>query len=157
MLHEWAIRHNIPFAAVAELRQMLGTGDTGLQPVPGEEGASEAANQTDLRVAMSKEGGRLWRNNVGAGYLQNGQFIRWGLANDSKKMNERFKSSDLIGLRPVLITPAHVGQTIGQFVAREVKPTNWRYTGTAHEQAQAAFINLIVSLGGDARFANTGE
>ena len=37
----------------------------------------EAEVQNQVRLLASKEGWRLWRNNVGAGELQNGSFVRW--------------------------------------------------------------------------------
>lgn len=114
---------------------------------------NERDNQALIRLEAGQKGLGLWRNNVGAGYLQNGSFLRWGLANESKQMNTKFKSSDLIGIRRVIITPDHVGCQIGQFVGREIKPSNWVYTGTPHEQAQQAWNNLILSFGGDAGFA----
>lgn len=112
--------------------------------------------QTLVRLESSRLGFPLWRNNVGAGVLQNGSFVRWGLANDSKAVNESMKSSDLVGLRPVVIMPHHVGSTIGQFVGREVKRSGWVWTGTPEEWAQANWMKLVLSLGGDAAFA-TGE
>lgn len=117
---------------------------------------SESQVQDAVRLAASKAGWLLWRNNVGAGKLDNGSFIRWGLANDTKAMNESLKSSDLIGIRPVLITQEMVGSVIGQFVAREVKREGWRRTGSDREQAQDAFIQLVNSRGGDAAFT-TGD
>ena len=69
-------------------------------------------------------------------------------------MNDAIKSSDLIGIRPVVITEQHVGTVIGQFVAREIKAGDWKYRGSAREKAQGKFLELVASLGGDAAFAN---
>ncbi len=115
---------------------------------------SETAVQNITRLNATERGCRLWRNNVGATLTADGSFIRYGLANDSKAMNKRIKSSDLIGICPVTITPEMIGQVIGQFVAREVKRGDWQYTATEREQAQLKFIELVVSLGGDAAFTN---
>ncbi len=138
-LNQWAIQWGIPFEAVEDLRRQLGIVNTVPPPKSGE---SEAAIQTRVRLEASRFGIRLWRNNVGGVYTADGTFMRYGLANDSKKMNDQIKSSDLIGLRPN-----------GQFVAREIKPANWRYTATERELAQLKFLELILSMGGDAAFA----
>ena len=113
---------------------------------------SESGVSSDIRLEASERGYRLWRNNVGAAYTSTGQFIRFGLANDSAQLNKVIKSADLIGIRPILITPAHVGMTIGQFISREVKHSTWKYTGTERERAQLAWAELVNSLGGDACF-----
>lgn len=112
----------------------------------------EAAIIAKIRLNASKNGWHLWRNNVGATYTKSGDFIRFGLANDSKALNSRLKSSDLIGIKPLKITHEMVGKTLGVFVAREIKHGKWKYVGTQHEEAQLNFINLINSLGGDAKF-----
>lgn len=117
---------------------------------------AESDAQDAVRLAARRAGVVLWRNNVGAGKLDNGSFIRWGLANESKQMNERIKSGDLIGIEPLLITPAHAGLTIGRFVSAEVKAPGWRYRGTPREVAQRAWADLVLSLGGKAIFT-TGE
>jgi hypothetical protein len=117
---------------------------------------TESDAYAPLRLAASREGARLWRNNNGAGKLENGSYIRWGLANESAQMNSMLKSSDLIGIRPVLVTPEHVGRTLGVFVSREVKRPGWRYGGGPREEAQKRWLDLVASLGGDAAFT-TGE
>lgn len=155
-LEEWAIRHGVNATALHELRQVLGVEYQAPEVVEGKRG-SEGYVQSMLRCEASKRGARLWRNNSGAGYMQDGSFIRWGLMNDSKKMNERIKSPDLIGVRPVLIEPWMSGCVLGQFVARECKPEGWQYTGTDHEVAQYNAICLLASMGADAKFANRGD
>lgn len=151
-LTQWAIKWGIPYEAVEDLRREFGVFST--EPAP-QVGESEAAIQNRVRLEASRKGLRVWRNNVGACMDENGNFIRYGLANDSKKMNDLIKSSDLIGLRPLRIEQCHVGQIIGQFVAREVKAADWSYSGTEREQAQLKFLELVASLGGDAAFANS--
>jgi len=155
-LNEWAIKHGINAAALEELRAILGVEYKAVPADAGKPG-SEARVQSMLRCEASKRGARLWRNNSGAGYMQDGSFIRWGLMNESKQMNARIKSPDLIGVRLLLIEPWMSGCVLGQFVARECKPEGWQYTGTDHEQAQYNAICLLTSLGADAKFANRGD
>jgi hypothetical protein len=134
-----------------ELKQIF-----NLNPVAAEPGLSETAVSNIVKAEASAKGARLWRNNVGAGTLDNGSFVRFGLANESSQINKIIKSADLIGIKPVLIQPHHVGYIIGQFVSREVKAAGWKYKGTEREQAQLKWAELITYLGGDAQFA-TGE
>lgn len=148
MLDAWAIRWGIPAAALDELRQ-LATDLPGSAPA----GHTEAAVQQRVRIEAAGAGVLLWRNNVGALLDERGRMVRYGLANDSKALNERIKSSDLIGLRPVLIGPQHVGRVLGQFVARECKAAGWRWRGTDRERAQLAFMQAVLIHGGDACFA----
>lgn len=151
-LTQWAIRHGVSHQALAELRQMMGvdTDPASCNAKPG----SEAAVQQAIRLEASRLGCRLWRNNRGACKDETGRLIRYGLANETSALDKVIKSHDLIGIRPVLITQEHVGTIIGQFVSREAKRPDWRYTGTEREVAQLAWAQLIVSLGGDAMFAN---
>lgn len=149
-LNQWAIKWGVPIGALEDLRREFGAISTEPAPNPGE---SEAGVQNRIRLEASRKGLRLWRNNVGATMDENGNFIRYGLANDSKQLNDKLKSSDLIGIRPVRIEPHHVGAVLGQFVAREIKPGSWSYSGTKREEAQLKFLELVVSLGGDGAFA----
>lgn len=150
-IEQWKHRWGIPEQAVNELRQMLileASPETMSIKTP------EQAVQTSIRIEAAEKGMVLWRNNVGQATTENGGKINFGLANDSAKMNKRIKSSDLIGIRPVTITQGMVGHTIGQFVAREVKAGSWSYSGTDREKAQAKFLELVLTSGGDAGFAN---
>ena len=141
-LAEWGLRHNVSPAAMAELIPIVLSVAPDVQPERNDLGTSEAAVQARTRVAVSKLGWRVWRNNVGAGTLQeSGTFVRFGLANDSQAVNQSLKSGDLIGIRPG-----------GQFVSLECKPAGWKYTGTPREVAQAKWAALVRSLGGHARF-----
>lgn len=152
-LHAWAAKWGVPYAAVADLQQRFGMdGAAAAHVVPG---TSESAIQSRVRLEAAAKGMRLFRNNVGALKDETGRVIRYGIANDSAQMNKMIKSSDLIGINPVTITSAHIGQTIGQFVAREVKAPGWRYAATEREQAQLRFINMIAAMGGDAAFASS--
>lgn len=155
-LNEWAIKWGVPFDAVEDLRREMGYLNIKTTPLTPKSDLSEAAVQNNVRLEASNKGLRLYRNNLGAGYMQDGSFIRWGLANESTSMNKEVKSSDLIGIRPILIEQHHIGQIIGQFVARETKPGYWSFVGNEHETAQLKFLEIIMSLGGDAAFA-TGE
>lgn len=158
MLDRWAKKWGIAPEALRELRGVMGM----LTPEEYQEihmggkavGTSEAAIQAAIRVEASQKGLRLWRNNVGALLDSRGVPVRYGLANESPEMNRKIKSSDLIGIRPVLIGPEHLGTTIGQFTAIEVKKAHWKYAGDAHERAQAKFIGVVQSMGGYAKFEN---
>lgn len=131
----------------------------GFRPLaPAVDGApsAEAHAQSLVRLEAAALGIHLWRNNNGALKDDRGVPVRFGLANDNAAINKVFKSSDLIGIRPVTITPAMVGHVLGQFTAREMKRPGWTYADTPRERAQAAFIHAVQALGGDAAFA-TGE
>lgn len=117
---------------------------------------SEAAIQQAIRLDIARSGIDLWRQNVGACQDQSGRLIRYGLLNDSKAINEKFKSSDLIGIRPMLVTSEWVGHTVGVFAAIECKESGWKLRpGDARGQAQQRFIDLVRAAGGFAGFARS--
>lgn len=154
-IHEWAKRHNVSHAALSELAQIMGVEST--EHTSGSD-KPEARVQDAARLAASKMGWRLWRNNKGVLKDDRGVPVRFGLVNDTKELGERVRSSDLIGIRPVIITPDMVGTTLGQFVAREIKKEKWKFTGTEREVGQLTFGEIVTSLGGDFKFWNgSGE
>lgn len=119
---------------------------------------SESAIQSQVRLAAANQGLLLYRNNTGVAYNENGQPIRFGLANDSKQLNEHVKSSDLIGLCPVVITPAWLGYTVGVFTALETKRSDWRFQpGDKRAVAQLAFHDIVRQAGGFAGFVQSPE
>jgi hypothetical protein len=96
--------------------------------------SSEHEIQQRIRLACGRGPVRLWRNNTGALVDQQGRFVRFGLCKGS---------SDLIGLRSVVVTPEMVGQRLAQFVALEIKAPQ----GVVSPEQQA-FLRLVQELGG---------
>lgn len=118
---------------------------------------SEQALQVEIQVEASKRGMRLWRNNSGAVTTEDGRHIRFGLGNTSKQLNSQIKSSDLIGITPIIITQEMVGQTVGVFTSIEVKRPGWVYRGQGREVAQQAWIAMVNALGGIGKFVSKLE
>ena len=118
---------------------------------------SEAVVQQQIQLEAPKHGVKLWRNNRGAYVDETGRQVRYGLANTSKKMNKLVKSSDLVGITPVVITADMVGQIVGVFTSPEVKPEGWVYKGTEHEQAQQRWHDIVNALGGRSGFVTSAE
>lgn len=150
-LNKWAIDYQIPYVAVAALRQLMGL--NGADHMPERAGVSESAVDSVLVLEAARMDIPLWRNNCGALRSEDGRLVRYGLANSSKDENKLIASADRIGIRRVVITPAMVGYTIGQFVSRETKRVGWVYKGEPREEAQLRWAQLILSYGGDAGFA----
>ena len=140
ILHAWATAWHIPPEALTDLVTRLTVAcDPGCHAPP----ETEAGVQARARLAAQQSGGILWRNNSGAVVDSTRRMVRFGLCNDSAKINAVLKSSDLIGIGPG-----------GRFVARECKRPGWKYAGTERELAQLAFLTLVESLGGDGRFVS---
>lgn len=154
MLEDWALKWGIPASAIEDLRSLY---YMEFCPSSRDTGGSEAAIQNHYRIEEAKKGAVLWRNNVGAVKDDRGNFFRYGLCNESARMNTIWKSGDLIGIRPVKITQDMVGTTIGRFVSAEVKRSGWVFSNTLREAAQQRWIDLVVSLGGEAHFVSGGK
>jgi hypothetical protein len=149
---QWATRHGVSYQAIEELRAIWGELPVHVPQATWNDN-TEAYVQSVVRLEAPHKGVTLFRNNVGV--LPNpetGVPVRYGLANDSKRLNETVKSGDLIGWRRVLITPEHVGSVIAQFMSRECKRPGWTYTGTERELAQRKWALAVIAGGGDASF-----
>lgn len=160
-LEQWAIQWGVPLVAITDLRQKLLAETNDLANVKiGEK--SEAYVSSVVRLEAPHYGCHLWRNNVGAMKERDEEgnvirVVRFGLANDSARLNDKLKSGDLIGWRKRLITASMVGHVIAQFTTREAKKPGWVFNpNDEHECAQQAWNDLVLSCGGDAAFA-TGQ
>jgi hypothetical protein len=122
------------------------------------ESMKETPVQQRVRLRAAYMNIELWRNNSGVLKNEFGTPVRYGLANDSAALNKAIKSSDLIGVMPVVITADMVGKTVGVFVAAECKPTDWHLTpGDERGQAQARFHGIVRKAGGIAGFVTSEE
>lgn len=119
---------------------------------------SESTVQQQIQIEGPNHGCILQRNNSGSLPGLDGRPVRFGLGNTSKRQNDAIKSSDLIGITTITITPDMVGRKIGVFTAVEVKKPDWKRSPTdKRERAQAAYIDWVISRGGFAGFANCIE
>lgn len=105
---------------------------------------SEAQMQALIRLAFAGLSLTLWRNNRGAFKDATGRWVRFGLGNDSSKIDKVFKTPDLIGLTDQ-----------GRFVGIECKRPGWGGPRSPHEIAQKAAIDYIRQRGGVAGFATS--
>lgn len=116
----------------------------------------ESAVASYIRLDAAQLGIELFRNNVGAFKDQTGRVVRYGLYNDSPALAKRIKSSDYIGITPVIITPEMVGRRIGIFTAIETKPSDWVFRDSDERAvAQKAFHDIVKTAGGLAGFARS--
>lgn len=115
--------------------------------------SSESAVQSLTRQAFAYVG-PVFRNNVGACEDKTGRQVRYGLGNDSAQLNAQIKSSDLIGITPVLaFVPSRGWQTLGVFTALEIKASDWRFSpGDERAVAQKRFHDIVRQAGGYAGF-----
>lgn len=138
-LNAWAARWGIPQLALVDLATIYTSagGDAA-------EDGGESAVQQNLRVVAASMGFSLWRNNSGAMTDERGRMVRFGLGNMSKRLSDKWKSSDLIGIGPG-----------GRFVAVECKAPGWTRPTNDRERAQAAFLGNVEALGGIGLFATS--
>lgn len=114
----------------------------------------ESEVQQHIQIEAMRFKCTLMRNNSGAFTDETGRLVRFGLGNISN--TQQIKSSDLIGITEVVITPDMVGKTVGVFTAVEVKDEKWKHTKKldAREEKQNNFLQFVKSKGGIAGFVN---
>lgn len=112
----------------------------------------ESAVASHIRLDAAQCGCWLGRNNSGGFYDQSERFVRYGLGAFTEA--DECKSSDFIGITPLLITPADVGRVVGVFTAIETKPSDWKFNSADKRCLhQKNFIDMVISAGGFAGFA----
>lgn len=148
---EWLVKWRVPPEALKELVE------TCVHLGPGEDDTPEESLQREIRLEGARLGKFLFRNNRGAGRIEDGRFIRWGLANDSKKTGDRWKSGDLIGIETMYVSIEMVleavaqglpGYKVGRFLSVEVKRGDWKPDGSVEEMAQIRWAAFVNSAGG---------
>lgn len=111
---------------------------------------SESIVQQEIMLEAAKHGIRFMRNNRGAGKFVDeitGQesYVRFGLMNESKEIDKKLKSSDLVAI----IAPH------GRWLVIEVKKEGWKFTGTPREVAQKAWIDYMIERGAIGGFCSS--
>lgn len=93
----------------------------------------ETKIQNRIMIKMSQKGYLVWRNQVGLFKTMDGRTVNIGIKG----------SSDLMAVKPTVITPDMVGQTLAVFVAVEVKTATGRQS-EPQKKWQAAVEKLGV-------------
>lgn len=123
----------------------------------------EQISSQKVRLRASEMGLTLFRNNTGAFSDDTGRLVRFGLGNESKRLQESCRFGDYIGFYPMVITPQMVGKTVAVFTNIEVKPEGKLESTlkraekheTSREAGQLRAIKLIRNKGGMAWFATS--
>ncbi|MEG0966733.1 MAG: hypothetical protein RSG92_15295 [Pseudomonas sp.] len=144
-LYAWCAKWGVPPEAARELAEHFARPSQGT--------GAEAQAEDRIVLAAQECGGILFRNNKGALPDKRGRFVRFGLCNETPARGKALRSADEVGILPIVVTPAHVGTTIGQFLSIEAKRPGWRYAGDEHERGQMAWAKLVERYGGRAFFA----
>lgn len=124
---------------------------------------AESEVQAECRLIAPYCDLHLFRNNSGAFTDETGRLVRYGLANDSKALNKKVKSGDLVGWQLTLVTPEMVGRVLPVFASFEIKPEDWKppRPGTREfverYEPQLAWINLVLRAGGRAKFVTNAD
>lgn len=159
-LIEWVLKWRVPPEALKELADtcvFLGTSEDNT------ENGLEAPVQRELRLEAARAGKYLFRNNRGAGRMESGNYVRYGIANDSKRLGDTVKSADLLGVETVFVSMEMVleaiaqglpGYKIGRFLSVEAKAPGWKFNGTLEDMAQLKWATFVNDAGGRALITN---
>ena len=109
-------------------------------------GRLESAVMPEIRLALSRAGSTLHRNNQGLAWYgkDRDQPVKYGLG---------VGTGDLIGFTPVVITQDMVGETVAVYTSIEVK----RPKGGREEPEQQNYVEVVQAAGGLAGFARSAE
>jgi len=154
---QWAKKWNIPRVAIKDYIKTLGVNAIDVETDVDNSDILENDFQNQVRALAAARNVWLTRNNVGAAFTRDGHYIRFGLCNETKKINANYKSSDLIGITKHFVTEEDLGTTLGLFTAYEIKRPGWKFTGTPREKSQLAFLEFVMSKGGIGKFINKFE
>ena len=117
---------------------------------------NESSIMKDIQLKWSKNGWRLWRNNVALGWAGEPKRLKNGdiLLSNPRPLHSGLcvGSSDLIGFIPTVIKPEHLGKTLAIFAAIECKSKSGRLT-----EQQKFFLDMVTKSGGHARCARGYE
>ena len=117
----------------------------------------EGKSSQAVRVRASAWGVTLLRNNSGVLPDRDGRPVRFGLGNESKKLNQELKTGDFVGWTPLTITADMVGKQVAIFTNIEAKAFGFKerdnYNPNTREYGQNKFNQLVIDAGGLAGFA----
>lgn len=157
ILNDWANRHAVTPAAMAELYLLM-----GFTPEVPElcQGKDESYVQSFLRLAGPPLGFNLARNNRGALPNERGVPIRFGLWNDTAALDKVCKSGDLVGYQSGWFRDYETAEPVkvAVFTMVECKHAGWPgfNPNDKREAAQQRCLSMVLSAGGIAAFS-TGE
>ena len=107
---------------------------------------TEFPAQAEVILCAFQMGFALWRNNSGVSREEH-RHVRYGLGNDSWKINKKWKSADLIGVGPR-----------GRILWVEMKKPDWKFNAkNERDVAQGNAIKQVNRLGGIAFFCRSVE
>ena len=117
---------------------------------------TKAKENVLLRAAQWKS--KLFKNNTGVAYTQDGRPVFFGLGNEGKKTADDIRTPDDVGWTKITVTPDMVGKEIAVFTCIDSKRLGFtvksNYTKGTREYGQNKFFEIVKRDGGIAGFAS---